>query len=87
MGIKQIINNLPLDKIAHFGVGAVITAALLPFGWNIAVVWLLLAATGKEVIDSMMGKAFDKFDWLITVAGGGAMLGWLHLATLIMEIF
>lgn len=81
MDIKQIINNLPLDKIAHFGVGAVISAALLPFGWNIAVVWLLLAATAKEVLDSMMGKEFDKLDWLVTVSGGAAMLGWLTLIT------
>lgn len=87
MDIKHIINNLPLDKIAHFGMGAVIAAALLPFGWNIAVVWLLLAATGKEVIDSMMGKELDKLDWLVTVAGGAAMLGWLlHVAPLIMRI-
>lgn len=87
MDLKRIINNLPLDKIAHFGVGAIIAAALLPFGWNVAVVWVLLAATGKEVIDSMMGKEFDKFDWLITVAGGVLMLGWLLLiAPLITEI-
>ena len=68
---------LAIDKIAHTLAGAAIAAALLPFGWSVAVVWVLLLATGKEVLDSLMGKEFDKIDWLITVAGGGAMLGWL----------
>ena len=70
----------PIDKQANTLAGASIAAALLPFGWQLAVVCVLLAATGKEVIDSMMGKEFDKRDLLITVAGGGALLAWLLFA-------
>ena len=80
MNIKTLINNLPLDKIAHAFGAAVIAAAALPFGWSVAVALVLLAATGKEVLDSMMGKEFDKLDWLVTVAGGAAMLVWLLYA-------
>lgn len=77
MDFKKIINNLPLDKIAHFGVGAISTACALPFGLNIAIVVLLFLSIGKEVVDSMMGKEFDLVDLGVTLAGGVAMLGWL----------
>lgn len=78
---------LRLDKIAHALAGAAIAAALLPWGVIPALVAVVVAAVGKELWDAQGHGTSDRIDALATVAGGCAMLGWLHLAPLITEIF
>lgn len=71
---------LPLDKITHALAGAAIAAALLPWGVVPALLAVIVAAIGKEAWDAQGHGTPDRIDALATVAGGAAMLGWLHLA-------
>ena len=64
------MNTLPLDKIVHFLIGALIAAVLVPFGWTYAVAFTILAALAKEFLDNAMGKAFDYKDFIWTAVGG-----------------
>lgn len=54
MRFKQFMNTLPLDKISHFLVGAVIAAMVQPFGWIYALSAFAFAVTGKEFLDAAM---------------------------------
>lgn len=76
-----------IDKITHALAGAAIAAALLPFGVIPAMLAVIVAAVGKESWDAQGHGTPDRIDALATVAGGAIMLGWLHLAPLITEIF
>lgn len=71
---------MQLDKITHTLAGAAIAAALLPFGLIPALLAVVIAAVGKELWDAQGHGTPDRIDALATVAGGAAMLGWLHLA-------
>lgn len=75
------------DKITHTLAGAAIAAALLPFGAILALLAVIVAAVGKEVWDAQGHGTPDRIDALVTCIGGVLMLGWLHLAQLITEIF
>lgn len=77
----------PIDKIAHTLAGAAIAAALLPWGVTPALLAVIVVAVGKELWDAQGHGTPDRIDALVTVAGGVLMLGWLHLAPLITEIF
>lgn len=46
-----------------------------------------VAEVGKELWDAQGHGTPDRIDALVTVIGGVLMLGWLHLAPLITEIF
>ncbi len=76
-----------IDKITHTLAGAAIAAALLPLGVIPALLAVVVAAVGKEVWDAQGHGTPDQVDALATVIGGALMLGWLHLAPLITEIF
>ncbi len=76
-----------IDKITHTLAGAAIAAALLPLGVIPALLAVVVAAVGKEVWDAQGHGTPDQVDALATVIGGALMLGWLHLAPLIKEIF
>lgn len=67
---KTLINTLPLDKIVHFLIGALIAAMLIPFGFKLAIAAVFVAAFGKEFLDYAMGKEFDYMDFIWTVVGG-----------------
>lgn len=69
------------DKITHTLAGAVIAAALLPWGVIPALAAVLVAAVGKELWDAQGHGTPDHIDALVTVAGGVLMLGWLTLIT------
>ena len=70
---------MQLDKIAHTLAGAAIAAAMLPWGVIPALLAVVVAAAGKELWDAQGHGTPDHIDALVTVAGGVAMLGWLHL--------
>lgn len=74
-------------KITHTLAGAAIAAALLPFGITPAMLAVVVAAVGKELWDSQGHGTPDHIDALVTAIGGVMMIGWLHLAPLITEIF
>lgn len=78
---------MKLDKITHTLSGAAIAAALLPVGVIPALLAVLVAAVGKELWDAQGHGTPDRIDALVTVLGGCAMIGWLHLAPLITGIF
>ena len=78
---------IAIDKITHTIAGAAIAAALLPFGLIPALLAVLVAAVGKELWDAQGHGTPDRIDALVTVIGGLLMLGWLHLAPLITEMF
>lgn len=78
---------MQLDKVAHTLAGAVIAAALIPWGVIPALLAVIAAAVGKELWDEQGHGTPDRIDALVTVIGGVLMLGWLHLAPLITEIF
>lgn len=67
---KTFLNTLPLDKIVHFLVGALIAAIVLPFGVHYAMLAVLISAFGKELLDFALGKEFDYMDFIWTVVGG-----------------
>lgn len=77
----------PLDKLLHTLAGAAIAAAMMPWGVIPAVLAVVVAGAGKEVWDAQGHGTPDHIDALVTVIGGVLMLGWLHLAPLITEIF
>ena len=71
-------------KITHTLAGAVIAAALLPWGVIpalLAVLAVLVAAVGKELWDAQGHGTPDRIDALVTVAGGVLMASWLTLAS------
>jgi hypothetical protein len=68
-----------IDKLLHLLVGISITAIVYPFGLIPAVVVVSLAAIGKEIWDYFGHGTPDPYDALATIAGGGALLGWLQL--------
>jgi len=70
---------MQLDKITHALAGAAIAAALLPLGVTPALLAIVIAAVGKELWDAQGHGTPDHIDALVTVIGGAAMLGWLHL--------
>lgn len=76
MSFKTFINILPLDKISHFLVGAVIAALLSPFSTPLAFWVVICLATAKEALDKLMGKPFDRMDLAVTVLGGVLMILW-----------
>lgn len=78
---------IALDKVTHALSGAAIAAALLPWGATHALLAVIVAAVGKELWDAQGNGTPDHIDTLVTVIGGVLMLGWLHLAPLITEIF
>ena len=78
---------MEIDKITHTLAGAAIAAAMLPFGVIPALLAVVMAAVGKELWDAQGHGTPDRIDALVTVIGGVLMLGWLHLAPLITEIF
>lgn len=67
---KTFINTLPLDKIVHFLIGALIAATLIPFGFKLAIAAVFISAFGKEFLDFALGKEFDYMDFIWTVIGG-----------------
>lgn len=81
------MKKLPIDKITHTLAGAAIAAALLPFGVIPALLAVVVAAVGKELWDAQGNGTPDHIDALVTCIGGVLMIGWLHLAPLITEIF
>lgn len=85
MTFKQFMNTLPLDKITHFLIGAVIAALVQPFGWLYALSAFAFAAAGKEFLDAAMQKPFDKVDLVVTVIGGTLMLAWLEWAVPVLQ--
>lgn len=78
MSIKTFLTTLPLDKITHFLIGAVILAALAPWGAAQALLIVFLLANAKEVLDSFVHGTFDFKDMVITVIGGAVMAAWLE---------
>ena len=72
---------MQLDKITHTLAGAVIAAALLPWGVIPAMLAVIVAAVGKELWDAQGHGTPDHIDALATVVGGAAMLVWLTLIT------
>lgn len=72
---------MPTDKVLHFCAGALIAAALWPFGgfWALGVV--IVIAIGKEVRDAQGFGTPEVADAVVTVVGGAAMYAWLHLAS------
>lgn len=78
MDLRKFLTTLPLDKIVHFLIGAVILAVLAPWGVATALLIVFLLANAKEVLDSFVHGTFDFKDMIITVAGGAAMAAWLE---------
>lgn len=80
MDLRKFLTTLPLDKITHFLIGAVILAALAPWGVAQSLLIVFLLANAKEVLDSFVHGTFDFKDMLITVIGGAVMAAWLEFA-------
>lgn len=78
MDLRKFLTTLPLDKITHFLIGAVILAALAPWGVAQALLIVFLLANAKEVLDSFVHGTFDFKDMVITVIGGAVMAAWLE---------
>jgi len=72
---------ISIDKIAHTLAGAVVAAALLPWGVVPAMLAVIVAAVGKEVWDAHGHGTPDRIDALATVIGGVIMASWLTLIT------
>ena len=69
------------DKITHTLAGAAIAAALLPWGVIPALLAVVIAAVGKELLDAQGHGTPDLIDALVTVAGGVLMASWLTLVS------
>lgn len=67
---------MSLDKIAHFLAGAVISAALFPWGYVPATVATVFVAIAKEVLDRYTNGTPDKMDAIATIIGGITVLAW-----------
>ena len=67
------LNSIPADKTAHFAVGAVLFAVLLPFiGPLYAMVGVTIIGFAKELYDALNKDKHtpDVWDALATAAGG-----------------
>lgn len=78
MDLRKFLTTLPLDKIVHLLIGAVILAMLAPWGVTQALLITFLIANAKEALDSFVHGTFDFKDMIITVVGGAAMAAWLE---------
>jgi hypothetical protein len=67
---------MPTDKIFHVLVGIAIAAVLYPFGILPAMLAVCIAAIGKELRDMRGRGTPEVLDALVTVVGGGLLLGW-----------
>lgn len=65
------------DKQAHLWAGAAIAAASLPFGIDVSLPMVLVAALGREIYNDFSGGVFDTGDVFATCIGGGLMCFWL----------
>lgn len=71
---------LPADKLTHYAVGTLITAALLPFGADWAAGICTLAAALREVWGLYRGGKFDPLDLAATLLGCAVVLAAVLLA-------
>ena len=78
MDLRKFLTTLPLDKIVHFLIGAVILAMLAPWGVAPALLIVFLLANAKEALDSFVHGTFDFKDMIITFVGGLFMSAWLE---------
>lgn len=65
------------------GVGPI--EATSRFGLLAAVVVLLVVGIGKEVYDHFNHGTVDVYDFMATVWGGAAMLGWIEIARAFLQ--
>ncbi len=71
--ILNRLNSIPADKTAHFAVGAVLFAVLLPFiGSVYALAGVTVIGSAKELYDALNkdNHTPDLWDALATIAGG-----------------
>jgi hypothetical protein len=71
------MNKIPVDKLLHFLVGIAIAAILYPFGYQVALIVVIVAALGKELWDDYGKKGTPEvMDFLVTVLGGLLLVAW-----------
>lgn len=71
--ILSKLNSIPADKVAHFTVGVILFAVLLPFlGGMYSVVAVAIVGFAKEFYDSLHKESHtpDVWDAVATAAGG-----------------
>lgn len=73
--------SIQTDKAAHFLAGMALAALLLPFVSWWALLAVVLAGAGKELLDRSGAGTYDPRDFWWTVAGGVAGLA-AHAALL-----
>jgi hypothetical protein len=85
--MRSILLKLPSDKAAHFLGGGFLFALCAPFGVTVGLVFCAAVAAAKEVVhDKLLGQGTpDPWDFWATVAGGGALAGWLHCLPWVVE--
>ncbi len=67
---------IPADKGTHAVVGAVLTLAVLPFGWPLAAGACAVAAVGREVYGwRQRGSTVTRDNWVESALDAGATLG------------
>ena len=73
------MNLPPIDKQAHFLGGISLAALASPFGLPAMIAAPIIIGAFKEIHDHYFGGTVELADFLYTVAGGAAYLGWILL--------
>jgi len=69
----------PHDKLAHALLGISAAALASPFGLPVMIAAPIIIGAAKEIHDHYFGGTVELADFLYTVAGGAAYLGWILL--------
>ena len=66
---------LPLDKQLHIYSGGMLAGMLMPFGFEWALLGVVVAGVGKEVYDLVSGKGTPEIaDAFATIVGGSVVV-------------
>ena len=63
------------DKVLHFIIGQAVALFLLPIGWEVSLMAVVLIAVSKEVWDSQGKGTVELLDALATILGGIIIVG------------
>ena len=68
---------IPTDKQLHLYSGGMLAGMLMPFGFEVAWLGVVIAGVGKEIYDKVSGKGTPEWkDAFATIVGGSAIVIW-----------
>ena len=76
MTLMKKLDALPMDKVMHALVGALIVSVLFPLDPLVAAGAAAGAGVGKELADKAAGKEPDWIDAVVTIAGAAPVFAW-----------